>query len=66
MIKLQNILFEIVEGSAKPYSISKSHKSALIYGLKGIHFDYRWKTKSGYEYSLDILPTSPDLVDPWD
>ena len=66
MIKLKDILFEVGEGSAKPYSISKSHKSALIYGLKGIHFDYRWKTKSGYEYSLDILPTAPDLVDPWD
>jgi len=66
MIKLKDILFEVGEGSAKPYSISKSHKSALIYGLKGIHFDYRWKTKSGYEYSLDIQPIAPDLVDPYD
>ena len=66
MIKLKDILFEVGEGSAKPYSISKSHKSAMIYGLKGIHFDYRWKTKSGYEYSLDIQPIAPDLVDPYD
>ena len=66
MIKLKNILNEIGEGSAKPYSISKSHSKRLVYGIKAINFDYRWKTKSGYEYSLDITATPPDLVDPHD
>ncbi len=66
MIKLKNILLEIGEGSAKPYSISKSHSKRLVYGINAINFDYRWKTKSGYEYSLDITATPPDLVDPYD
>ena len=63
-IKLKDILYEIGEGSAKPYSISKSHSKRLVYGIKAINFDFRWKTKSGYEYSLDISATPPDLVDP--
>ena len=64
MIKLQNILFEIGEGSAKPYSISKSHTKTKHWGIKATNFDYRWKTKSGFHYSLDITATPPDLIDP--
>lgn len=57
MIKLVNILLEVGEGSAKPYPLQAKHKKTLRYGIQVIDYDYRWKTKSGYLYSLQITPT---------
>ena len=53
-IKLKDILLEIGEGSAKPFKWKANHKSKKLYGIKATNFDYRWKTPSGFHYSLDI------------
>ena len=55
MIKLKSILNEIGEGSAKPYPLRINHRKKLSYGRPVVDYDYRWSTKSGYLYSLEII-----------